>query len=538
MDANVNLKRNESLRKLKIMNNNKIYRAYEIEFPKELKPTYDFLQGKLLEILTNTHYYDLFNNFPIYDDDGKLIHKGIFWQISRSLFPENYFDTWNLGGNAWYFRMILDTIWRALISLDSKRKLYDILKQHEFKLTKALREELCRKKLYPTNKELKNLIAYRAYPNLSKELTFIMDFSVSSPSTLKKVSENHYKLRVDKTTWCDYRILIPLSVRLELTGELAKPSFRRTASGKYHGMCSYEVKPVDMNLEDNVLGIDLGFVKLFSAVVLKTDDSLSREYTNSERSQALYRKLKRIYESKNLLHQRMSKSKITDYHIYTKNLRRSAEFENLKTKIRNIKKTLMEELAAETISLALREKCNIIKVEDLGVMSNITGKWNYGHYHKKLKDLAELYGINIIKVSPANTSKKHPVTKEIGVLRGRNIVFSDGKKYDRDYIAAINIALRVHGRKHNERVITTLGRKKKSEQFKSKISNKKRKQQRLIKTQITKSFNQSKVREIVTYCHKDNELSLNYAVVLSYDSVMSNYRHKMPILAHKYYLNS
>ena len=55
-------------------------------------------------------------------------------------------------------------------------------------------------------------------------------------------------------------------------------------------MCSYELKPVDMNLEDNVLGIDLGFVKLFSAVVLKTDNSLSCEYTNSERSQALYRK--------------------------------------------------------------------------------------------------------------------------------------------------------------------------------------------------------------------------------------------------------
>lgn len=52
MDANVNLKQNKSLRKLKIMSNNKIYRAYEIEFPKELKPTYDFLQGKLLEILT------------------------------------------------------------------------------------------------------------------------------------------------------------------------------------------------------------------------------------------------------------------------------------------------------------------------------------------------------------------------------------------------------------------------------------------------------------------------------------------------------
>lgn len=519
------------------MSNNKIYRAYEIEFPKELKPTYDFLQGKLLEILTNTQYYDLFNNFPIYDDDGKLIHKGVFWQISRSLFPENYFDTWNLGGNAWYFRMILDTIWRALISLDSKRKLYDILKQHEFKLTKALREELCRKKLYPANKELKNLIAYRAYPNLSKDLTFIMDFSVSSPSTLKTVAENHYQLRVDKDTWCDCRVLIPLSLCLELTGKLAKPSFRRKASGRYHGMCSYEVKPVDMGLEDNILGVDLGFVKLFSAVVLKPNNSLSREFNNSERLQGLYDKLTRVYTAKRHLYNRIRKSKATTRHIYTKNIRRCVELENIKTKIRNIKKTLMEELAAETISLALREKCNIIKVEDLGVMQNITGKWNYGCYHKKLKDLAELYGINIVKVSPANTSKKHPVTKEIGVLKGRNIVFLDGKKYDRDYIAAINIALSPRGQKHRERTIDTLGRKKKREIFKPKTSNKKRKQQRLIKSKIKQSFNQSGVREIVTYFHKDNELSLNYVVVLGYDSILSSYRHKRPILTHKYHLD-
>lgn len=524
------------------MSKDTLYRSYEIEFPKKLIPTYDFLQTKLLEILNNRHYYDQFNNFPIHNDDGSLIHKGTFWQMGRSLFPENYFNTWNLGGNAWYFRMLLDTIWRSLKSLDEKRQIYTILKRHDFKKTEALRKELSDNKLFPTNKELKNLIASKKYPNLSKDLTFIMDFSVSSSTTLKTVAENHYQLRVDKDTWCDCRVLIPLSVRLELTGELTKPSFRRKASGRYHGMCSYEVKPVDMGLENNILGVDLGFVKLFSAVVLKPDNSLSGEYNNSERLQKLYGKLTRVYEAKRRLYNRIRKTRATTQHIYTKNLRRSVELENLNTKIKNLKKTLMEELAAETIFLALREKCNIIKVEDLGVMSNTTGKWNYGCYHKKLEDIAELYHIEIVKVNPAFTSQKHPITKEKGVLRGRNIVFSDGKKYDRDYIAAINIALSPRGQKHSERTIETrtietLGPKKKRERFTPETSNKQMKQQRLLKSQMKKSFKQSQVREIVTYCHKDNELSLNYAVVLGYDSVMSSYRYKRPILTHNYRLD-
>lgn len=519
------------------MSKNTLYRSYEIEFPKKLIPTYDFLQTKLLEILNNKHYYDQFNNFPIHNDDGSLIHKGDFWKIGRSLFPENYFDTWNLGGNAWYFRMLLETIWRALTSLDEKRQIYAVLKRYQFKPTKALRKALSDAKLFPSNKELNNLIASRKYPNLSKDLTFIMDFSVSSSTTLKTVAENHYQLRVDKDTWCDCQILIPLSVRVELTGKLAKPSFRRKASGRYHGMCSYEVKPIDMELDDNILGVDLGFVKLFSAVVLKPDNSLSREFNNSERLQELYEKLKRVYEAKRLLYNRIRKSRATTQHIYTKNIRRCVELENLKTKIRNIKKTLMEELAAETISLAIREKCNVIKVEDLGVMSDITGKWNYGCYHKKLNDLAELYHIEIVKVNPAFTSQRHPITKEKGVLRGRDIVFSDGQIYDRDYIAAINIALSPRGQKHSERTIETLGRKKKRERFTPKISNKKMKQQRLLKSQIKKSFKQSQVREIVTYCHKANELSLNYAAVLGYVSVMSSYRNRLPILTHNYSLD-
>ena len=519
------------------MSKDTLYRSYEIEFPQKLIPTYDFLQTKLLEILNNKYYYDQFNNFPIHNDDGSLIHKGTFWKIGRSLFPENYFDTWNLGGNAWYFRMLLETIWRSLISLDEKRQIYTILKRHDFKATKALRKDLCDAKLFSSNKELKNLIASKKYPNLSKDLTFIMDFSVSSSSTLKTVAENHYLLRVDKDIWCDYKILTPLSVRLELTGELTKPSFRRKASGRYHGMCSYEVKPVDMGLEENILGVDLGFVKLFSAVVLKPDNSLSREYNNSERLQALYDKLTRVYEAERRLYNRIRKSRATTQHIYTKNLRRSVELENLKTKIQNIKKTLMEELAAETISLAIREKCNIIKVEDLGVMSNTTGKWNYGCYHKKLNDLAELYHIEIVKVNPAFTSQRHPITKKIGVLRGRNIVFSDGQIYDRDYIAAINIALSPRGKKHRERTIETLGPKKKRKRFTPKLSNKQRKQQRLLKSKIKQSFNQSGVREIVSYFHKDNELSLNYVVVLGFDSVMSSYRHKRHILTHKYHLD-
>ena len=45
-------------------------------------------------------------------------------------------------------------------------------------------------------------------------------------------------------------------------------------------------------------------------------------------------------------------------------------------------------------------------------------------------------------VNTANSSKTHPITNEVGKESNRDIVFIDGERLDRDYIASINHAKR------------------------------------------------------------------------------------------------
>ena len=52
-----------------------------------------------------------------------------------------------------------------------------------------------------------------------------------------------------------------------------------------------------------------------------------------------------------------------------------------------------------------------------------------------------MHGIKVKRVSAFNTSKEHPVTKEVGVIRDRVVEFTT-ESIDRDLLAAINIAIR------------------------------------------------------------------------------------------------
>ena len=45
-------------------------------------------------------------------------------------------------------------------------------------------------------------------------------------------------------------------------------------------------------------------------------------------------------------------------------------------------------------------------------------------------------------VNTTNSSQTHPITKEIGKEVNRDIVYSDGERIDRDYVASINHAKR------------------------------------------------------------------------------------------------
>ena len=93
------------------------------------------------------------------------------------------------------------------------------------------------------------------------------------------------------------------------------------------------------------------------------------------------------------------------------------------------------------MKLALEKKCKTIHIEDLSWLNSQGGKWNHSQIHSKIIEKASMYGIKVERVSAFNTSKEHPITKEVGVIQDRTVKFTTGE-IDRDLLAAINIALR------------------------------------------------------------------------------------------------
>ena len=66
-------------------------------------------------------------------------------------------------------------------------------------------------------------------------------------------------------------------------------------------------------------------------------------------------------------------------------------------------------------------------------------------------DRADRAGLRVETVNPAHSSDEHPVTHERGVHVGRDVVFEDGSRVDRDRLAGVNLACRS---KRGGRVVT------------------------------------------------------------------------------------
>lgn len=167
----------------------------------------------------------------------------------------------------------------------------------------------------------------------------------------------------------------------------------------------------------------------------------SDEFINTKRSQETEDKINKLYENKQILYNKIKSYedlRLTNqakYKIWI-NL-----YSSISNKIINTKDYQAKLLSSEIVKLALEQKCKTIHIEDLSWLNSQGGKWNHSQIHSKIIEKASMYGIEVKKVSAFNTSKEHPITKEVGVIKDRTVEFTTGK-IDRDLLAAINISLR------------------------------------------------------------------------------------------------
>ena len=486
------------------------WKCFNINMPLELIPIYDFLQNELNFILSNDETRALLDIIDLSK------HRGDVWRELRDNLKFRIKD-WPLHNKTWHSYILFENIRREIQSKQEAIIIWNKLVKNDYNINEELFKSLHKLNLYPTRSRIANIKRSNSMPELARSATFSLDYTISEKQFFRMKTNNICEIKIGKKDWIEYEIVFPSSIDSRFTGVIAKPRFiKRKKDNQYIGICSYEYEVGNYDLEDKILGVDIGKVKLFSSIVVDREGNFSNEFINTKRSQETEYKINRLYENKQILYNKIKsyeELRLTNQHKYEvwKNL-----YSNITNKITNTKDYQAKLLSSEIVKLALEQKCKTIHIEDLSWLNSKGGKWNHSQIHSKIIEKASMYGIKVKRVSAFNTSKEHPITKEIGVVKDRIVEFTTGK-IDRDLLAAINIAIR----STNIKLKKSLSKRVKTKRIKSK-SNKKE-----IKEKVNKIKGNGQIVSFLTNV-LDATIQVELGVrplneVLSYNSLIHYY---------------
>ena len=451
---------------MKIKSKDIVFRMYKTKGPDLLLPLYNILQGELNRILSIPTYVEALSKIELKykTENGKEQSKlnGMLWREIHEIIGDS------LKGkvpDAWYIRILYHNIISLLKSRQEQIKIYEILKSNQYKIDSTLRDKLAQEKLYPANAYLEILANSKAMPALPKRKTFILDFSVSDKQMFKVgKNSNVYEIKICsrkeikdnnlETGWLSFEMYLPTYIRESFTGKTAKPQFYWDHN-KEEFVCAIpcEIKKLP-NEYENVMGVDLGKIKVYSATVVHKDGTISDEYVPTEELQNLVDKLKRMNQHINSVYEKKKRS--YKYGNFTKRQdRRELDYKRSRNKRTKLQFAIARLVAVEVVNIAIKEQCKEIHLENLSWIKSSGGKWNFAQVQACIEDVAELFSIKVVKVSAKNSSKTNPVTLEIGKVSNRDVIFKNGQKVDRDQLAGLNLALR-EPKKLKQRKIKTL----------------------------------------------------------------------------------
>ena len=444
----------------------KSYRTLKTQGSEWLLVLYNIDQDQLTALLQSKAVRDYLANYKYKDqplnkkiaktDEGFIWHDLLqhFGNVLKGKVP-------NAG---WHFRMLADNLVNLMKGYTNNAAVYQLLKANKNKINKKLWDQIDEQGLYATS------FLLECYQNSDKDelpfpdhKRFVMDFSISdkqffkfNPDTLEcqihiySHQEAKRKGLSKEEEWKHFDLYLLPYIRKQIKGKIAKPQFVKDHHEEKLICCiPYEVRPDKHPEFDNILGVDLGKVKPYSATAVYHDGQISNEYVPSREIMRIQRKIRKINRHLSCLY---AKKKDKAKPSTRRQKQRAVDIYNDQQKRTRLKEKYAWLIANEVVQVALAEHCFLIKLENLSWLLSTGGKWNYQEIQRRIKELAYLNGISVRNVNPAYTSKKHPFTKEKGKPSGRKIIFSDGTWYDRDNLADINIAARKPRGKKNKKI--------------------------------------------------------------------------------------
>ena len=415
------------------------YRTYRVNAPVELTPLYDQLQALEDKILSTRKYRTRLLKL----DPREL--RGNYWLALREIITPEVRKL-NVKNRAWYSYNVLENIRQLHASLLDKQAAYEILKENDWKNDDAFQEAMSKAGIRLAHGAIRSLTRTKKKPELPTSDTFILDYSISSAQNFTIYPDDPLTAYIQRADgeWLAYTVSIPdwVLIKPGFTGILTKPRFHRDKnSGEFIGEISYGLDPVRTAMDSDsgaIMGVDLGKIKLFSSTVIYPDGSYSGEVIHSHLLELNRRKLDRLWAGRKYLEAAINRCLVEN----ERQARRLVELDRVKTKIGNLRDSMAWGMAREIVSEASRLGARELHMEYLSWLDAIGGSWDHARVQERVREYCEATGISFIRVSAWNSSKQHPVTGEIGVLRNREVRFESGLVIDRDLLASLNLAQR------------------------------------------------------------------------------------------------
>ena len=423
-----------------------VFRTVNTVGPKELLPIYFLLDNELNRILRDEK--EKLEQL-IVKENGKAVEKGGFTKQFNSIFGNTLLGV----VDAWYYRILQLNIYDLLLSLHDRKEIQQTLRENDNKINSKLWDMLTEKGLYASRGYVKNIKKQKTDVTIPDKKTFELNFGYGDKQIVKRSGHTfQFKLYQKKEAeelgvdqWMTYHMPVPATVKPQFSGIVKNPSFVYNKTLDIlvaHVPCVMTCEEVPQT-HKNILGVDLGKVKNYSATVLYPDKSYSDEYIPSNQLSQLCDKVTRQSIHIRALHGKSKRVKAYQIEGLTERQKRREVNEQATRQKRTRTKDEVARLTAkEIVEIAYQENCHAIHVEELHWLESRGGKWNYAATIKYIRMFAELYSIKVVEVKCTNSSKMHPYTKEIGVIRDRYVYWSDGSFMDRDRLAGLNMALR------------------------------------------------------------------------------------------------
>lgn len=139
--------------------------AFQIRFPDELIPLYDFLQDELNFILSSEAYRKELEKINYSQ------HKGNVWRSMRDVLKPRI-KTWEVSNKTWYSYILFENIRREIQSKVENIIIFNKLKENNMKINEALFISLTQEKIFATRGRISNLKRANKAPELTRAAAF------------------------------------------------------------------------------------------------------------------------------------------------------------------------------------------------------------------------------------------------------------------------------------------------------------------------------------------------------------------------------